>query len=59
VTLYPGKAVVSGVIPIDNGALRPLFPDAADSGNEVQFDITDCSCPDLIQSPDPKDCCEN
>ena len=25
VALYPGKAVVSGVIPIDNGALRPLF----------------------------------
>jgi hypothetical protein len=25
VTLYPGKAVVSGVIPIDNGALRPRF----------------------------------
>jgi len=26
VTLYPGKAVVSGVIPIDNALLRPLFP---------------------------------
>ena len=25
VTLYPGKAVVSGVIPIDDGGLRPLF----------------------------------
>jgi len=25
VTLYPGKAVLSGVIPIDDGGLRPLY----------------------------------
>jgi len=25
VALYPGKAVVSGVIPVDDGGLRPLF----------------------------------
>jgi hypothetical protein len=25
VTLYPGRAVVSGVIPIDDGGLRPLY----------------------------------
>jgi hypothetical protein len=27
VTLYPSKAVVSGVIPIDNAVLGPPFPD--------------------------------
>jgi len=31
VTLLPGKAVVSGVIPVDDGVLRPLFRAPADS----------------------------
>jgi hypothetical protein len=31
VTLFPGKAIVSGVIPVDGAVLRPLYRAPADS----------------------------